>query len=156
MARRNAIAIVSVCLLVIIAGVFLLEVKQPGDITKKIGALAVILQGHLEAVTDIDQGEAVSKALAFMQAGDLANARIPVTGYRLSSAYHATALAKQRRRMGVRRHRGGSRKTSGYSSSSHPRSRDLPTYRPLSLSMPAAAKWSPTAREKPTSERRGS
>lgn len=94
MARRNAIAIVSVCLLVIIAGVFLLEVKQPGDITKKIGALAVILQGHPEAVTDIDQGEAVSKALDFMQAGDLANARIPVTGYRLSSAYHAFGLSK--------------------------------------------------------------
>src|SRR6202011_3825338 len=89
MARRNAIAMVAVCLLAIIAGVFLLEVKQPGDITKKIGALVVILQGHPEAVADIDQREAVSKALTFMQAGDLANARKPGSGYRPTSSYHA-------------------------------------------------------------------
>ena len=92
MARRHAVAII--CLLAIIAGVLLLEVKQPGDITKKIGALVVILQGHPEAVTDIDQGEAVSKALVFMQVGDLANARIPVSGYRLTSAYHAFGLTR--------------------------------------------------------------
>jgi hypothetical protein len=95
MPHRNAIgAIVAVCFLAIVAGVFLLEVKQPGDITKKIGALIVILQGHPEAVTDIDQREAVSKALAFMQAGDLANARNPVSGYRLTSAYHAFGLTR--------------------------------------------------------------
>ena len=45
-------------------------------------------------MTDIDQGEAVSKALVFMQVGDLANARNPVSGYRLTSAHHAFGLSR--------------------------------------------------------------
>lgn len=95
MAGRTAmIAVGAVCVLGIVGELVVLEVKQPGDITKKIGALVLVVQGHPEAINDIDQSEAVSKALAFMQAGDLANARNPVSGYRLTSAYHAFGLSR--------------------------------------------------------------
>src|SRR5438105_15294642 len=91
---RRTIAAVAGCLLAIIGGVVVLEVKQPGDITKKLGALVLIVQGHPEAVTDIDQREAVAVALGTIQARNLANGATPVTGDKLTSAYHALGLTR--------------------------------------------------------------
>ena len=91
---RRTIAAVAGCLLAIIGGVVVLEVKQPGDITKKLGSLVLIVQGHPEAVNDIDQREAVAAALGSIQARNLENGAIPVTGYRLTSADHAFGLTR--------------------------------------------------------------
>jgi hypothetical protein len=88
------VAVVATCLLAILGGVTVVALKQPGDITQKLGAVVLIIQGHPEAVNDIDQGTAVGKALTFMEIGDLANARTPVSGYRLTSANHAFGLTK--------------------------------------------------------------
>ncbi|TMC29229.1 MAG: hypothetical protein E6J32_07875 [Chloroflexi bacterium] len=97
---RRTIAAVAGCLLAIIGGVVVLEVKQPGDITKKLGSLVLIVQGHPEAVNDIDQREAVAAALGSIQARNLENGAIPVTGYRLTSAYHAFGLTRATTRDG--------------------------------------------------------
>ena len=92
--RRTVAAVAGVCLLAIAGGLIVFEVKQPGDITKKLGALVLIVQGHPEAVTDIDQREAVAVALGTIQARNLANGATPVTGYKLTSAYHAFGLTR--------------------------------------------------------------
>lgn len=114
MARRNTIAgVAAVCLLTIAGGVIVLEVKEPADITKKIGALVLIVEGHPEAANDIDQHEAVAAALGTIQARDLENGAILVTGYRLTSAYHAFGLTKATTKDGTRRLPGTIRKTFG-------------------------------------------
>jgi hypothetical protein len=87
-------AVAGVGLFAIVGGLIVFEVRQPGDLTKKLGALVLIVQGHPEAVTDIDQGEAVAAALGTIQARNLENGATPVTGYRLTSAYHAFGLTR--------------------------------------------------------------
>ena len=93
--QRNAIVgVAGAFLLVILGGVTVVALKRPGDITQKLGAVVLIIQGHPEAVNDIDQSAAVAKALTFMQIGDLANARNSVSGYRVTSASHAFGLSQ--------------------------------------------------------------
>ena len=76
----------------VVGGLIVLEVKQPGDITKKLGALGLVVQGHPEAINDIDQREAVAAALGTIQARNLENGATPVAGYRLTSADHEFGL----------------------------------------------------------------
>ena len=67
---------------------------------KKLGSLVLIVQGHPEAVNDIDQREGVAAAPGSIQARNLENGAIPVTGYRLTSAYHAFGLTRATTRDG--------------------------------------------------------
>jgi hypothetical protein len=64
------------------------------DITRQVGTLVLVLQGHPEAAGDIDQIAAVSIAIATMTGQDASNGATPVTGYRVTSAYHAIGLVR--------------------------------------------------------------
>src|SRR2546421_11461981 len=61
--RRTVAAVAGVCLLAIAGGLLVFEGKQPGDITKKLGALVLIVQGHPETGTDIAPREAAAGGL---------------------------------------------------------------------------------------------
>ncbi len=54
----------------------------------------LVLQGHPEAVHDIDESAAVSIAMATMSVQDAGNGATAVTGYRVTSAYHAIGLVR--------------------------------------------------------------
>jgi hypothetical protein len=73
----------------------IVRLGQPAtDITRQVGTLVLVLKGHPEAGNDLDENTAVSMAMATMSGQGAANGATPVTGYQVTSAYHAIGLVR--------------------------------------------------------------
>jgi hypothetical protein len=83
-------------LLVAIAIGLIVKSKPSPDITKQVGSVVLVLQGHPDAAHDIDQDAAVAAALRSMASQDAANGAPTVQGYTVTTAYHAVGLMRAR------------------------------------------------------------